>query len=92
MRKKMKSRGPVSCDNWSAARAELEEADAVRNLIANVMLSSPTWINREGIESPMTLDDIIIIAPYNTQVFELQTRLPGARWARLTSFKAKKRR
>ena len=59
--------------------SSLEEADAVRNLIMQFMASSPTWIDREGIESPMTLDEILIIAPYNAQVFELQTRLPGAR-------------
>ena len=27
----------------------------------------------------LTLNDILIIAPYNAQVFELQERLPGAR-------------
>ena len=66
--------------------SSLEEADAVRNLIANVMSTSPTWINREGIESSMTLDDILIIAPYNAQVFELQTRLPGARVGTVDKF------
>ena len=47
---------------------------------------SPTWIDREGIESPMTLDEILIIAPYNAQVFELQTRLPGARVGTVDKF------
>jgi uncharacterized protein len=66
--------------------SSLEEADAVRNLITQFMASSPTWINREGIESIITLDDILIIAPYNAQVFELQTRLPGARVGTVDKF------
>lgn len=33
-----------------------------------------------------TLDDILIIAPYNAQVFELQERLPGARIGTVDKF------
>src|SRR6266852_7329168 len=34
----------------------------------------------------LTLDDILIIAPYNSQVFELQERLPGARVGTVDKF------
>src|SRR5262249_2533276 len=37
-----------------------------------------TWIDRDGTEATIGLHDILIIAPYNAQVFELQERLPGA--------------
>ena len=52
-------------------------------------MSSPhtrLWINREEREAPLVLSDILIIAPYNAQVFELQTRLPGARVGTLDKF------
>jgi superfamily I DNA and/or RNA helicase len=38
-----------------------------------------TWIDADGKEQPVRLDDIVIIAPYNAQVFEIQQHLPGAR-------------
>ena len=35
---------------------------------------------------PSALDDILIIAPYNAQVFELQDRIPGARIGTVDKF------
>ena len=63
-----------------------EEAEVVRSLVSDFLASNPTWINREGLESALTLADILIIAPYNAQVFELQTRLPGARIGTVDKF------
>ena len=63
-----------------------EEAEFVRSLVSDFLASNPTWINRDGIESAVTLADILIIAPYNAQVFELQTRLPGARIGTVDKF------
>jgi uncharacterized protein len=56
-----------------------EEADSIRKLVAEILGSGARWTSREGIEAPIGLDDILIIAPYNAQVFELQERIPGAR-------------
>jgi predicted RecB family nuclease len=56
-----------------------EEAGAIRNLVDEILGASSTWTYRDGTERPVTLQDILIIAPYNAQVFELQERLPGAR-------------
>ena len=66
--------------------SSLEEAEFIRSLVSDFLASNPTWINREGLESPLTLADILIIAPYNAQVFELQTRLPGARIGTVDKF------
>jgi len=63
-----------------------EEAEVVRALVGDVMASKPTWINRDGLEQPLTLADILIIAPYNAQVFELQALLPGARIGTVDKF------
>jgi hypothetical protein len=66
--------------------SSVEEAESICSLVRDFLASNPTWINREGLESPLTLADIVIIAPYNAQVFELQTRLPGARIGTVDKF------
>ena len=69
-----------------------EEAEVVRSLVSDLLASNPSWINREGLKSPLTLADILIIAPYNAQVFELQTQLPVLGSEPSTNFRARKRR
>jgi uncharacterized protein len=63
-----------------------EEADCVRDLVFELLAGTPRWVDREGEESPLTLNDILIIAPYNAQVFELQERLPGSRVGTVDKF------
>lgn len=63
-----------------------EEAQAVGDLVRAILAGSTTWINREGQEKPITLDDIIIITPYNAQVFEVQQCLSGARVGTVDKF------
>jgi len=63
-----------------------EEVEVVGELVGTILGSNPTWINKEGLEQALTLADILIIAPYNAQVFELQARLPGARIGTIDKF------
>src|SRR6516164_297596 len=63
-----------------------EEADTVRELIAEILGSNATWIDRHGTEAAIGLEDILIIAPYNAQVFELEERMPGARIGTVDKF------
>lgn len=63
-----------------------EEAEAVAALVNGILESKATWINRDGAEQPVTLEDIVIITPYNAQVFEIQERLPGARVGTVDKF------
>ena len=64
-----------------------EEAQAVGTLV-----NAHPWRARRpgsiatGEEKPLTLDDILIITPYNAQVFEIQQRLPGARVGTVDKF------
>jgi uncharacterized protein len=58
--------------------SSIEEADAVLALIENILASGMEWSDREGNKHPVMLEDIIIITPYNAQVFEIQQRLPLA--------------
>jgi superfamily I DNA and/or RNA helicase len=66
-----------------------EEADTIRELIAEILGSKATWVDSTGKETAITHDDILIIAPYNAQVFELQ-QLPEQELAPWTSFRARK--
>jgi uncharacterized protein len=54
-----------------------EEAEAVSALVHEILAGNASWTDRNGLERPLTLDDIVIITPYNAQVFEIQRRLPG---------------
>ena len=63
-----------------------EEAEAIRDLVSEILDSGATWIDPAGLERPIRLEDILIIAPYNAQVFELQALLPGARIGTVDKF------
>jgi uncharacterized protein len=63
-----------------------EEADRVRELVSGILAAGAHWRDRDGSVAPLTLDDILIIAPYNAQVFEIQERLPGARVGTVDKF------
>ena len=58
--------------------ASIEEADAVQALIENILASGMEWTDRKSNKHPIILKDIVIITPYNAQVFEIQQRLPLA--------------
>ena len=63
-----------------------EEADCVKDLVDEILASGTTWIDRDRVERTLTLQDILVIAPYNAQVFELQDRLAGARIGTVDKF------
>ena len=64
-----------------------EEARALGVLVNGILQSNATWVDRDGQEKPVTLDDIVVIAPYNAQVFEIQGCLPaGARVGTVDKF------
>lgn len=63
-----------------------EEADLIRDLVNEILSTETTWINQVGKEERIRLEDILIIAPYNAQVFELQGRIPGARVGTVDKF------
>ena len=63
-----------------------EEADVIAELVSDILAQGATWIDREGNEKPLEIADILIIAPYNAQVFEIQRRLPQARVGTVDKF------
>ncbi|WP_243613862.1 TM0106 family RecB-like putative nuclease [Shimia aestuarii] len=64
----------------------IEEADAIAKLVKGILGSKPSWIDRDGEEHALRLEDILIITPYNAQVFEIQQRLPNARVGTVDKF------
>lgn len=63
-----------------------EEADAIEQLVSRILSGSPTWTNRLNETLPLTINDILIITPYNAQVFEIQQRLPDIRVGTVDKF------
>ena len=63
-----------------------EEAERIHALVQTLINGKSQWVDMDGNAKPLTLDDVLIIAPYNAQVFELQDRLPGARIGTVDKF------
>jgi len=63
-----------------------EEADAIAKMVAEILASKTTWVDRKGEDKPVGLEDILIIAPYNAQVFDLKDRIPDARIGTVDKF------
>ena len=63
-----------------------EEADQIRALVNDILGTGSTWIDSDGKELPLEAKDILITAPYNAQVFELQERLPAFRIGTVDKF------
>lgn len=66
--------------------SSIEEAEAVKRLVDEILASKPSWVDREGNTRDLTLGDIVIITPYNAQVFEIQQRLLSARVGTVDKF------
>ena len=93
-RQVIRSRGPIKgsglrylpVNHNGNQNSSPEEAEAIERMVADVLASSTTWVDRHGIERAVTLADILIIAPYNAQVFDLKDRMPNARIGTVDKF------
>jgi uncharacterized protein len=60
--------------------ASPEEVEVVVDLVETLTEGGARWRDRDGAEHLLGLQDILVIAPYNAQVADLESRLPkGAR-------------
>ena len=55
-------------------QASAEEAAVVRELVDDLLRGE--WTSKSGASEALTLDDIVVVAPYNAHVAELRTALP----------------
>jgi uncharacterized protein len=64
-----------------------EEAAAVAALVLGLVESGTTWTNELGRTRPLTLEDVLVVAPYNAQVAAIRRLLPsGARVGTVDKF------
>ena len=63
-----------------------EEAERVGEIVRGLVTAGVTWTNRHGESKPVTLDEILIVAPYNAQVSEIAERIPKARIGTVDKF------
>jgi uncharacterized protein len=75
---------PVSHDGNQ--NSSPEEVEAVARLVAGLLQPGITWTNSNNETRPITVDDILIVAPYNAQVSDLVTRLPNTRVGTVDKF------
>jgi uncharacterized protein len=89
----VQSAGPVSgsglryipVEHSGNQNSSPEEAEAIEHLVRKILAGS-TWTDRLKNKTLVTSDDILIITPYNAQVFEIQKRLPQARVGTVDKF------
>lgn len=66
--------------------ASPEEAEAIESIVRALTAPGVQWIDGDGRARAMGLDEVLIVAPYNAQVADLATRLPGARVGTVDKF------
>ena len=72
----------VHADNTSSSP---QEAAVVARLVTDLLRGS--WVDAEGAEHPLGLDDVLVVAPYNKHVACLRDALPeGARIGTVDKF------
>ncbi len=55
--------------------SSIEEAEEVDRIVASLLQHGAHWIDSDERERPMTADDILVVAPYNSQVALLEEKL-----------------
>ena len=67
--------------------ASEEEADRVEALIRELLDAGAAWVDRRGVRKRLTVEDILVVAPYNAHVATLRAKLPdGARVGTVDKF------
>lgn len=64
----------------------VQEAEAIASLVEEILAAKARWVNSERVEATIRLQDILIVAPYNSQVAEIAERIPGARVGTVDKF------
>jgi uncharacterized protein len=58
-----------------------EEVATVARLVEQLLNARATWAAADGSEAPVTLNDILVVAPHNAQVQALSRALPCGAWS-----------
>ena len=77
----------VDVEHAGNVNESAEETEEVRSLVHRLLRSGSKWTNREGEVQPLTIADVLVVAPYNAQVGALIEALPaGARVGTVDKF------
>lgn len=60
--------------------------ECIAALIEALIKPGVSWTNNKEQTRTLRLEDILIVAPYNAQVFDLMTRIPGGRIGTVDKF------
>ena len=61
----------VAVEHAGNTNASTEEAARVAALLRELLDAGAAWVDRDGVRRPLTLEDILVVAPYNAQVATL---------------------
>jgi predicted RecB family nuclease len=76
----------VNVEHVGSENASPEEARQVAALVTTLLQSGSTWTDQDSREHPLAWKDVLIVAPYNAQVGEIQRLLPEARVGTVDKF------
>ena len=62
-----------------------EEVEAVGRLVESLM-EGVRWVDSKGVESALSSHKVLVVCPYNAQVADVTTRLPGHRVGTVDKF------
>lgn len=66
----------VSVEHTGNQSRSVEEVREICSIVDELLAGGVTWTNRHGETRPLRLKDILVVAPYNSQVGALLTHLP----------------
>ena len=66
-----------------------EEVDAIARIVHRLLDGDAMWTDREGKTKKLATDDILVVAPYNAQVWDLSERLRGIRVGTVDKFQGR---
>jgi predicted RecB family nuclease len=77
----------VPTDHTGCRNSSPQEVEVIKKLVASLAVKGVEWFRTTTTKRPMTLDDVLVVAPYNAQVSDLLTALPkGARVGTVDKF------
>jgi superfamily I DNA and/or RNA helicase len=74
----------LGVDHLDNRGRSMEEVEAIADHVDKLLKG--TWTDRHGVVRQTTLDDILIVAPYNAQVRCLRSAMPAARIGTVDKF------
>jgi AAA domain len=68
----------VPVEHHGNQNASPEEVESIAGLVNSLTDAGVRWIDDKGNSRQLQLKDILIVAPYNAQVSDISSRIPGA--------------